>query len=181
MPFTPYVRFAKLLEKSNDEPRVVLCGYYSNENFIVKIIFGFLPNSINFQLSKLKLANWSIINWLLWNMLYSWCKMYYGIWDYGVLPNKAFALFSAHTFYQTRKLKVTIEYFIDKYTSSDAVFYTQSFAHDLATVAIALFISTLCVLMQSAFKLVQNWCNDHEEEVNTEKTKLILFTLRRKI
>ncbi|RYA67345.1 hypothetical protein, partial [Enterobacter cloacae complex sp. 2DZ2F20B] len=40
---------------------------------------------------------------------------------------------------------------------------------------------TLCEIMQAAVKIVEEWCSRHTLSVNGEKTKLILFTRKRKI
>ena len=58
-------------------------------------------------------------------------------------------------------------------------YHAQSFADDLAVVIIGKFVSTICELMQHAFRLIENWCNDHEQSANPDKTKLILFTRNR--
>lgn len=41
--------------------------------------------------------------------------------------------------------------------------------------------STLCELMQTVFDIIEKWCIEHEQTVNTDKTKLILFTNKRRI
>lgn len=64
---------------------------------------------------------------------------------------------------------------------NDAGYFSQSFADDLAVIVIGLYVSTLCELMQSAFRIIENWCNQHEQMVNTNKTKLTLFTTKRTI
>jgi Reverse transcriptase (RNA-dependent DNA polymerase) len=64
---------------------------------------------------------------------------------------------------------------------NDSGYFSQSFADDLSVILIGLFVSTLCDLMQAAFAIIENWCIQHEQVVNTDKTKLILFTKKRKI
>lgn len=52
-------------------------------------------------------------------------------------------------------------------------FYSQSFADDLVILIIG--------LMQSARKLVEDWCNSLEQTANPDETKLVLFSKKRVI
>lgn len=58
---------------------------------------------------------------------------------------------------------------------NDNGYYAISFADDLTIILIGLFISTLCELMQSAYKLIETWCNLNKKRANPDKTKLVLF------
>lgn len=58
-------------------------------------------------------------------------------------------------------------------------YFSQSFADDLAIILVGLFLSTLCELMQNAFRILEGWCRTQEQEVNTDKTELVLFTRKR--
>jgi hypothetical protein len=64
---------------------------------------------------------------------------------------------------------------------NDSGYYSQSFADDLVILLIGICASTISGLMQSALKLVESWCQSHEQTANPNKTKLILFTRKRKI
>lgn len=66
-------------------------------------------------------------------------------------------------------------------TLNDMGYNSHSFADDLAVILIGKFISSLCELMQHAFALIENWCTDHEQMANPDKTKIVLFTKRRQI
>ena len=56
-----------------------------------------------------------------------------------------------------------------------------SFADDLFVLLSGLFVNTLCSLMESAFKIIEEWCSEHEQKANPDKTKLVLFTRKRSI
>ena len=64
---------------------------------------------------------------------------------------------------------------------NDAKYYAQSFADDLATLIIGMCFNTVSELMQSALKLVENWCRAQKQNANPSKTKLMLFTNKRLI
>src|SRR6201996_7291449 len=55
-------------------------------------------------------------------------------------------------------------------------FQTEAFSDDLGK-----FINVLCDLLQTALNIVTNWCDKNELNVNPEKTKMIIFTRKRKI
>ena len=63
---------------------------------------------------------------------------------------------------------------------NDQGYYSQGFSDDLSTLLIGICVTTLCDLMQSALKLVERWCVSKGQKANPDKTKLILFSRKRK-
>ncbi len=58
---------------------------------------------------------------------------------------------------------------------------TEGFSDDLAIVLRGKFIPTLCDILQSALNKISNWCTKNELSINPAKTKMIIFTNRKKI
>lgn len=64
---------------------------------------------------------------------------------------------------------------------NDRGFQTEGFSDDLATLLRGKFVNVLCDLLQTVLNIVSKWCDDNELTVNPGKTKMILFSRRRKI
>lgn len=60
-------------------------------------------------------------------------------------------------------------------------FFTIGYADDITILLNGNFEGPLCELMQSALKVVENWCIEHSLSVNPQKTELVLFTKKRKV
>lgn len=58
---------------------------------------------------------------------------------------------------------------------------TEGFSDDLATVVRGKFIPTLCDILQSTLNKISNWCIKNELSINPVKTKMVIFTNKRKI
>ena len=64
---------------------------------------------------------------------------------------------------------------------NDNNFQTEGFSDDLATLLKGKFLNTLCELLQSVLDIVSEWCEENGLSVNPSKTKMIIFTRKRKI
>ena len=64
---------------------------------------------------------------------------------------------------------------------NDLGYHTIGYADDLVILLRGKNAETLCEIMQAAVTIVEEWCSRHTLSVNGEKTKLILFTRKRKI
>lgn len=62
---------------------------------------------------------------------------------------------------------------------NEAGCYSQSFADDLKVLLTGMCVNTLFALMQSAFKVIERWYIQQEQEINPDKTQLILFTRKK--
>lgn len=62
-----------------------------------------------------------------------------------------------------------------------AGYNAEVFADDIVILLIGKFEETLCSLMKSAINIVEKWCRDNGLTVNLQKTKLVLFTNKRKL
>lgn len=60
-------------------------------------------------------------------------------------------------------------------------FQVVGFADDIAIVVRGKFLSTLGECIGRALKIVESWCSKNELSVNPEKTRLVLFTSKRKL
>lgn len=54
-------------------------------------------------------------------------------------------------------------------------------AEGFVILLIGKFESTLCTLMISVISIVGKWCTDNGMSINEQKTKLVLFTTKRKL
>lgn len=64
---------------------------------------------------------------------------------------------------------------------NNAGYNTEGFADDIVILLIGKFEETLCSLMKSALSIVEKWCQENGLSINKQKTKLMLFTNRKKI
>ncbi|KAJ3649490.1 hypothetical protein Zmor_021230 [Zophobas morio] len=64
---------------------------------------------------------------------------------------------------------------------NDIGYHTIGYADDLVILLTGKNADALCEIMQAAVKIVEEWCSRHTLSVNGEKTKLILFTRKRKL
>lgn len=62
-----------------------------------------------------------------------------------------------------------------------AGYNTEGFADDIVILLIGKFEETLNSMMKSALIIVEKWCTENGLSVNPQKTKLVLFTNKRKI
>lgn len=60
-------------------------------------------------------------------------------------------------------------------------YYTQGYADDIVILIQGKYLNTISEVMQSALKLVENWCSKVNLVVNPTKTTLIPFTRKRKL
>jgi hypothetical protein len=63
---------------------------------------------------------------------------------------------------------------------SNAGYYTQGYADDLAILILGKEFNTTMDLMQGTLKIVKDWCNVEGLRVNPRKTALIPFTYKRR-
>lgn len=64
---------------------------------------------------------------------------------------------------------------------NESGFFTTGYADDITILLNGNFEGPLCELMQTALKIVDNWCIEHSLSVNPQKTELLLFTRKRKL
>lgn len=57
----------------------------------------------------------------------------------------------------------------------------EGFVNDIVILIIGKFEETLSQVMKSALRIVEKWCADNGLSINPQKTKLVLFTNKRKI
>ena len=60
-------------------------------------------------------------------------------------------------------------------------YFAQGFADDFSILVEGIDLSTVCSVMQTAIKKVEQWCRDHKLSVNPKKTEMVLFTRKRKL
>jgi ribonuclease HI len=58
-------------------------------------------------------------------------------------------------------------------------YWTIGYADDLVIIIRGRFLGTICNLMQSALKMVEEWCRNNDLTVNPSKTEMTLFTRKR--
>lgn len=64
---------------------------------------------------------------------------------------------------------------------NESGFNTEGFADDLVILLIGKYEDTLSSMMNAAFSIVDDWCRKNGLTVNPQKTKLVLFTNKRKL
>lgn len=64
---------------------------------------------------------------------------------------------------------------------NSAGFYTVGYADDIAILISGNCEPIMCDLMQTAIKIVEDWCKENSLKVNPTKSELVLFTRKRKI
>ena len=64
---------------------------------------------------------------------------------------------------------------------NEARYYCQFYSDDGAIVIVGQFLEVVCQVMNSAFRILEEWCGENGLSVAPQKLELVLFTHRRKL